>query len=61
MKQITITANDANRRADQFLRREMPALPQGLLYRALRLGKIKLEGKKIKPETRLHAGDVISI
>ncbi|MDR1409042.1 MAG: RluA family pseudouridine synthase [Oscillospiraceae bacterium] len=61
MKQITITANDSNRRADQFLRREMPALPQGLLYRALRLGKIKLGGKKIKPDTRLQSGDILSV
>jgi 23S rRNA pseudouridine955/2504/2580 synthase len=61
MKHLTVTENDAGRRADQFLRRQMPALPQGLLYRAFRLGKIKLGGKKIKGEHRLCAGDMLSI
>jgi len=61
MKQLTITPNDANRRVDQYLRREMPALPSGLLYRAFRLGKIKLNGKKTKPDTRLQIDDILSI
>jgi 23S rRNA pseudouridine955/2504/2580 synthase len=61
VREITIQSGDAGRRADAFLRREMPALPSGLLYRALRLGKVKCGGKKVKPEQRLAAGDVLQI
>ena len=61
MRKIVVDKNGAGRRVDQFLRREMPALPKSLLYRALRKGKVKLEGKKAKPDARVSEGDTLLV
>ncbi|MBE7062852.1 MAG: RluA family pseudouridine synthase [Ruminococcaceae bacterium] len=59
MRVFVATANDDGRRVDAFFARLMPAMPKGLLYKYIRTGKIKVNGKKPKPETRLAAGDEV--
>lgn len=59
MRIFTATANDDGRRVDAFFVRLMPASPKSLIYKYIRTGKIKVNGKKPKPDTRLAAGDEI--
>ncbi len=59
MRIFTAGANDAGRRVDAFFARLMPSAPKSLIYKYMRTGKIKVAGKKPKPETRLSEGDEI--
>lgn len=61
MKQITITANDANQRIDKFLTKAYTNLPQAMLYKAIRKKDIKVNGKRCEISTRLSEGDVLSL
>ena len=58
---FTITENDAKRRIDRILRKFLPALPMSALYSALRLGKIKVNGKKVKPSYIAEKNDILEI
>ncbi len=57
MRIFTAGQNDEGRRVDVFLSRLMPTAPKSLLYKYIRTGKIKVNGKKPKPESRLAMGD----
>ncbi len=59
MRILTAGKNDEGRRVDAFFTRLMPSAPKSLIYKYIRTGKIKVNGKKPKPETRLAAGDEI--
>ncbi|MDD6308024.1 MAG: RluA family pseudouridine synthase [Clostridia bacterium] len=59
MNLFTAGKNDDGCRVDAFLRRMMPDAPQSLIYKYIRTNKVKLNGKKPKPETIIAAGDEI--
>jgi 23S rRNA pseudouridine955/2504/2580 synthase len=48
-------------RLDRYLRRLYLGATQGVIEKALRIGAIKLNGKKVKTRDRVNSGDVISI
>lgn len=60
MRSLTVKANDAGQRLDKFLTKAMPALPQALLYKFLRLKKIKVNRARAAPDLRLAQGDEIT-
>ena len=53
--------NDSNRRLDKILRIYINNLPLSQIYKYLRKGLIKLNGKKAKPESKVLENDEISI
>lgn len=61
MRKLLIRENDAGQRLDKFLTKALPALPQSMLYKSLRLKKIKVNGARAKPEQRLSLGDEITL
>ncbi|NLA77514.1 MAG: RluA family pseudouridine synthase [Clostridiales bacterium] len=61
MKSFTITDKDANQRLDKFLVKALPSLPGTLMYKYIRLKRIKLNGKRAEISTRLKAGDVLDL
>ena len=61
MKEFRIEKNDAGQRVDKFLGKAVPLLPQSLMYKYLRLKRIKLNGKRAEISTRLAEGDVLSL
>ncbi|HBV44695.1 MAG TPA: RluA family pseudouridine synthase [Ruminococcaceae bacterium] len=61
MKSFTIGKNDANQRVDKFIKKTVPNLPDSLMYKYIRLKRIKLNGKGAKRDTRLAAGDVLQL
>ena len=46
MREFIINQNDAGQRVDKFLTKAVPKLPKNLLYKYLRLKRIKLNGKR---------------
>lgn len=61
MRELTIGKNDAGQRLDKFLRKAMPQLSAGLVYRSIRQKKIKCNGKRCTPEQKLCEGDSIQL
>lgn len=60
MKEFTVSKNDANQRLDKFITKLMPTLPKALMYKYIRLKRIKLNGKRTEINTRIKEGDVLS-
>jgi len=48
-------------RIDKWIRNYLGKVPQGLIEKSLRLGKIKLNSKKIKSSTKLNFKDIINV
>lgn len=46
-------------RMDRYLRKTYPQLKLSEIFKALRTGKIKVNGKKVKEDYRLQAKDII--
>lgn len=61
MKSFTISENDAGQRADKFLKKALPALPQSMLYRCMRQKKIKLNRRRCEPSSYLNIGDILEV
>lgn len=61
MKEFTINENDSEQRMDKFISKAVPLLPKNLMYKYLRLKRIKLNGKKCEISTRLNIGDTVQM
>lgn len=48
-------------RVDNYLLRELKGVPRQLIYRLLRQGKIRLNGNKAAPHTKVAAGDRLQV
>ncbi|MDR3643702.1 MAG: RluA family pseudouridine synthase [Clostridia bacterium] len=61
MRSFTIGTNDANQRLDKFISKAVKSLPQALLYKYIRLRRIKVNGKRSEIAYRLCEGDVVEL
>jgi len=61
MKSFVITKNDAGQRADKFIIKCCPTMPQSLIYKNIRTKNIKLNRKRVEISTRLKEGDVMDM
>jgi 23S rRNA pseudouridine955/2504/2580 synthase len=52
---------DDGQRLDNFLLRTLGAVPRSLVYRILRTGEVRVNGRRAKPAYRLAAGDRIRL
>jgi 23S rRNA pseudouridine955/2504/2580 synthase len=52
---------DDGQRLDNFLLRILGAVPRSLVYRILRTGQVRVNGKRAKPAYRLVAGDRVRL
>ncbi|WP_288342463.1 RluA family pseudouridine synthase [uncultured Dubosiella sp.] len=59
MKEIRIHENDANQRLDKFLEKTFPELKKGMMYKAIRNKKIKVNRKRADFAQILQPDDVI--
>jgi 23S rRNA pseudouridine955/2504/2580 synthase len=58
---IEVDADQAGQRIDNFLRTALKGVPKSMIYRVLRKGEVRVNKKRIKPDGRLEAGDVVRI
>lgn len=61
MKSFIIEKNDANQRLDKYLTKSLPNLPKALMYKYIRIKRIKVNGKRAEISTRLNQGDVVDM
>ncbi len=60
--QILIVAeDDHDTRIDKWFFRHFPGLGKGMLYKLIRKGQVRLDGGRVKPDTRVMAGNEIRI
>src|SRR5918997_2310211 len=52
---------DAGQRIDNFLSRILKDVPRSLVYRILRTGEVRVNGKRARPEHRVGAGDRVRL
>ncbi len=60
-KTIYVEKTFDNMRFDRWLRNHLGKIPQGLIEKNLRNGKIKLNKKKVKSFTKVKSGDEVNI
>ncbi|HKE44497.1 MAG TPA: RluA family pseudouridine synthase [Steroidobacteraceae bacterium] len=58
---LEIAADDEGQRVDNFLLRELKSVPRSRVYRILRRGEVRVNGKRVKPEYRLATGDRLRV
>ncbi|MBM3632572.1 MAG: RluA family pseudouridine synthase [Alphaproteobacteria bacterium] len=59
---LTLPVEDSEgMRLDRWLRKHYPTLSQGIIEKLLRLGKIRLDGKKVTSGTRLSIGQLVEV
>ena len=58
---IEVGDKAAGQRLDNFLLRELKGCPKSLIYRVIRKGQVRVNGKRSKPDSRLAGGDQVRI
>ncbi len=58
---VTVNGERAGQRIDNFLLGQLKGAPRSLIYRLLRTGQVRINGKRAKPEARLSDGDEVRI
>ncbi len=58
---LDATSGDAGQRIDNFLARHLKDVPRSLIYRILRTGEVRVNGRRARPEYRLSEGDRVRL
>lgn len=59
--ELMIPAEDGGKKLHRFLRQALPGLPLSGVYKIIRVGRVKVNGRKAKQETLLNAGDQLTL
>ncbi|MEL0108144.1 MAG: RluA family pseudouridine synthase [Rhodospirillaceae bacterium] len=61
VQNITVEENDADIRLDRWFKRHFPSVKNSMLQKWLRTGQVRLDGKRVKANARLEAGQRVRI
>jgi len=61
VREFTINQNDAGQRLDKFITKAVPKLPSSLLYKYIRIKRIKVNGKRAEEMQKLVKGDLVQL
>ena len=61
VKQVRVPEDRDGQRLDNFLLGQLKGAPRSLVYKIVRSGQVRINGKRAKPDSRLAAGDEIRI
>ncbi len=61
VRKLSVDAETAGQRIDNFLRRELPGVPTGRIYRLLRRGEVRVNGGRIRADYKLAEGDEVRL
>ncbi len=56
-----VKEDDAGQRLGRWIKKNVPDLPYTLAQKLMRKGQIRVDGKRVKDETRLEAGQIVRI
>jgi 23S rRNA pseudouridine955/2504/2580 synthase len=58
---VEVPEDRDGQRIDNFLTTRLKGVPKSLIYRLLRTGQVRINGKRAKPDHRVAAGDAVRI
>jgi 23S rRNA pseudouridine955/2504/2580 synthase len=61
VRQFTIGDDDDGVRVDRWFKRNLPQIGFATISRWARTGQVRVDGKRVKPEDRLQAGQVLRV
>lgn len=61
VRMLEVTQENAQQRIDNFLRLHLKGVPKSMIYRIVRKGEVRVNKKRIKPDFKLSAGDIVRI
>lgn len=61
VRHVTVSDDRSGQRLDNFLMSELGSVPRSLVYRLVRTGQVRINGRRAKPMKKLKAGDEVRI
>ncbi len=61
VRKVTVPEERDGQRIDNFLAGQLKGVPKSLIYRIVRTGQVRVNGKRAKPDTRVSGGDEVRI
>ena len=61
VQHLEVGAEDAGQRLDNYLQRHLGGVPRSRIYRVIRKGEVRVNGRRAGPETRLAAEDKVRV
>jgi len=61
VQQVEVGERGAGQRLDNFLGRILKDVPKSHIFRVIRKGEVRINGKRAKPEARLQASDIVRV
>jgi 23S rRNA pseudouridine955/2504/2580 synthase len=61
VEQRMVAAGEADQRLDRWFKQHYPTLGHGRLEKLLRTGQVRVDGKRVKANQRLEAGQVVRV
>lgn len=58
---LQVTADEGDQRLDRWFRRRFPHVAQGRIEKMCRKGEIRVDGGRVKPATRVEAGQQVRV
>ncbi|WP_372986427.1 23S rRNA pseudouridine(955/2504/2580) synthase RluC [Marinobacter sp.] len=58
---VTVDEDNDDQRVDNFLMSRLRGVPRSIIYRIVRKGEVRVNKGRVKPDTRLKAGDSVRI
>ena len=61
VQSVEIEHDGCGQRVDNYLIKKLKGVPRSHIYRIIRKGEVRVNKKRVKPETKLQLGDVLRI
>ena len=61
MKKFIANVNDAGQRLDKFTQKVCKNMPNALMYKGIRKGRVKVDGKKVREDYKIQEGDLLEL
>src|SRR5215467_8208822 len=61
VQHLEVTPDEAGQRLDKFVSKRLGDVPRSRIYRVIRKGEVRVNGRRAGPETRLNAQDKIRL
>ncbi len=61
VRKVLVSEEREGQRIDNFLATQLKGVPKSLVYRLLRTGQVRINGKRAKPDARVSEGDEVRI
>src|SRR3569623_2269777 len=58
---LEVEEQSEGQRIDNYLINHLTGVPKSFIYRILRRGEVRVNKGRIKPDYRLHSGDVVRV